>query len=274
VINDMVNRAGSSFIFRAQEETGASPVQIARAYTLVREVFRLDDLWAAIEAQDNKLPTDVQSMLYLEGRRLLDRSTRWVLQSRQASIDVAAEVHHFQAGLDALAPRVPEFLVGTEQDRLRTRVAEFTARGVPDDLALRTAALLDSFSLLDVVEIAASEKRPADEVAAIYFSISERIEVDQMLTRITALPRGDRWTALARSALRYDLYAALAGLTTNVLTSTSSSEPAQSRIEAWEKANHEGVTRAQSTLEEIAATDNFDLATLSVALRTIRTLLR
>jgi glutamate dehydrogenase len=274
VINDMVNRAGTTFVFRAQEETGASPLQIARAYTLVREVFRLDDLWATIEAQDNKLPTDVQTLLYLEGRRLLDRSTRWVLQSRQASIDVAAEVHHFQAGLDALVPRVPEFLVGTEQDRLRTRVTEFTKRRVPDDLALRTAGLLDSFSLLDVVEIAAAEKRPADEVATIYFAISERIEVDQMLTRITALARGDRWTALARSALRYDLYAALAGLTTNVLTSTPSSESATARIEAWEEANREGVTRAQSTLEEIAATDNYDLATLSVALRTIRTLLR
>jgi glutamate dehydrogenase len=145
---------------------------------------------------------------------------------------------------------------------------------VPEDLALRAAGLLDSFSLLDIVEIAAAEKRPAGEVAAIYFAISERIEVDQMLTRITDLPRGDRWTALARSALRYDLYAALARLTTNVLTSTSSSELAQVRIEAWEEANHEGVTRARSTLEEIAATDNFDLATLSVALRTIRTLLR
>src|SRR5476649_624143 len=111
-------------------------------------------------------------------------------------------------------------------------------------------------------------------MATIYFAISERIEVDQMLTRITALARGDRWTALARSALRYDLYAALAGLTTNVLTSTLSSEPAMARIEAWEDANREGVTRAQSTLEEIVATDKFDLATLSVALRTIRTLLR
>jgi glutamate dehydrogenase len=274
VVNDMVNRAGTSFVFRAQEETGASPLQIARAYTLVREVFRLDDLWAEIEAQDNKLPTNVQTMLYLEGRRLLDRSTRWVLQSRQASIDVAAEVHHFQAGLDAMVPRVPEFLVGKEHDRLRNRVAEFTSRGVPDDLAVRAAGLLDSFSLLDVVEIAAAVKRPVDEVASIYFALSERIEVDQMLTRITALPRGDRWTALARSALRYDLYAALAGLTTNVLTSTPSTEPPQQRIEAWEEASHEGVTRARSTLEEIAATDNFDLATLSVALRTIRTLLR
>jgi glutamate dehydrogenase len=111
-------------------------------------------------------------------------------------------------------------------------------------------------------------------VAGVYFAISERIEVDRMLTRITGLPRDDRWSALARSALRYDLYAALAGLTQNVLTSTSSTEPPKERIDAWEQQNAEGVARAEATLEEIVGLDTFDLATLSVALRTIRTLLR
>jgi glutamate dehydrogenase len=158
------------------------------------------------------------------------------------------KVHHFQAGLDGLLPRVPEFLVGAEQRRParpggrvhRARRAPRIWRCARQDCSTRSRCSTSSRSR-------AAEKRPAGEVAAIYFAISERIEVDQMLTRITDLPRGDRWTALARSALRYDLYAALAGLTTNVLTSTSSSEPAQVRIEAWEEANHEGVTRARST---------------------------
>jgi glutamate dehydrogenase len=154
------------------------------------------------------------------------------------------------------------------------RAAEFAGLGVPDALANRAAGLLDTFSLLDVVEIATAEKLPADEVAAVYFAISERIEVDRMLTRITLLPRDDRWTALARSALRYDLYAALAGLTSNVLTSTSSDADPLARIVAWEQANSEGVARAQATLGEIISSETFDLATLSVALRTIRTLLR
>jgi glutamate dehydrogenase len=154
------------------------------------------------------------------------------------------------------------------------RAAEFAGLGVPDDLALRAATLLDTFSLLDVVEIATAEKLPAEEVAAVYFAVSERIEVDRMLTRITGLPRDDRWTALARSALRYDLYAALAGLTSNVLTSTSSNGDPRARIAAWEEANREGVTRCQSTLNEIISSESYDLATLSVALRTIRTLLR
>jgi glutamate dehydrogenase len=274
VSNDLVNRGGMTFVFRLQEETGASHVEAVRAYTVVREVFRLGDFWDAIEALDNQLPTSVQSMLYLEARRLLDRSTRWLVQQRRASIDVAAEVEHFRAALDELVPQVPTLLVGTERERLLLRSAEFTGLGVPDALAERAAALLDTFSLLDVVEIAAAEKVPVAEVAGVYFAISERIEVDRMLTRITGLPRDDRWSALARSALRYDLYAALAGLTQNVLTSTSSTDSPKERIDAWEQQNAEGVTRAEATLAEIVSLDTFDLATLSVALRTIRTLLR
>jgi glutamate dehydrogenase len=274
VSNDLVNRGGMTFVFRLQEETGASHVEAVRGYTVVREVFRLGDYWDAIEALDNQIPTSVQSMLYLEARRLLDRSTRWLVQQRRASIDIAAEVEHFRAALDELVPQVPTFLVGTERERLLQRSAEFSGLGVPDDLAERAAALLDTFSLLDVVEIAAAEKVPVAEVAGVYFTISERIEVDRMLTRITGLPRDDRWSALARSALRYDLYAALAGLTQNVLTSTSSTDPPKERIDAWEQQNAEGVARAEATLAEIVGLDTFDLATLSVALRTIRTLLR
>jgi glutamate dehydrogenase len=94
-----------------------------------------------------------------------------------------------------------------------------------------------------------------------------------MLGWITDLPRGDRWQALARSALRYDLYAAIAGLTRNVLATTPPGD-ARERIAAWERANSEGLARARGTLEEIVAGETFDLATMSVALRTIRTLLR
>ena len=154
------------------------------------------------------------------------------------------------------------------------RAAELESTGVPSDLALQTAGLLDGFSLLDVVEIAVSEKRPALEVASVYFALSEHFEVDKLLSRITALPRADRWSALARSSLRYDLYAALGGLTSNVLRSSAPSDDPAQRIAQWEDQNAEGLSRARGTLDEIVTSEKFDLATMSVALRTIRTLLR
>ena len=46
------------------------------------------------------------------------------------------------------------------------------------------------------------------------------------------------------------------------------------RIEVWEAQQAEGLARATATLDEIGTLENFDLATLSVALRTIRTLVQ
>ncbi|CAB4851045.1 unannotated protein [freshwater metagenome] len=104
--------------------------------------------------------------------------------------------------------------------------------------------------------------------------LSERYDVDRMLTRITQLSREDRWSALARAALRSDLYAALVDLTRTVIESTPGLPDPLGRVLTWEGNQAEGLARARATLDEIAALEQFDLATLSVALRTIRTLVR
>jgi len=46
------------------------------------------------------------------------------------------------------------------------------------------------------------------------------------------------------------------------------------RVLEWEEQQAEGLARARATLDEIAALEQFDLATLSVALRTLRTLVQ
>ena len=97
--------------------------------------------------------------------------------------------------------------------------------------------------------------------------------MDALLTRITGLTRADRWQALARGALRYDLYAALQELTVAVLTGTPTG-PARSRIERWEADNAAVVERALRTLGEIVRLEHVDIAAVSVALRTLRSVVR
>ncbi len=271
VVNDLVNRGGITFSFRASEETGATPVEIARAYSVIREVFGLEFFWARVEALDTLVPTAAQTALYLEARRLLDRATRWLLQARRSAVDVRAEIERF-APVAALIPLVPSFLRGAELDRLERRQVDFEALGAPADLARDAAEMLDAFSLMEVVEIAIATGELAETVGQIYFALSERFDVDRMLTRITMLPRDDRWSALARMALRYDLYAALAALTRSVQAAAPAETDPDVRIAAWEGQNSEGLARARGTLTEIGHAETFDLATLSVALRTVRTL--
>ena len=132
--------------------------------------------------------------------------------------------------------------------------------------------MLEVFTLLDIVQVAERAQQSAEELLPLYFGLSERYDVDYLLRRITALPRGDRWTALARQALRTDLYGALAGLALSVARASSPGDPTERRIEMWEERNREGLARARATLNEIAATETGDLATLSVALRVLRNL--
>ena len=69
--NSLVNRMGPTFVPRAQEDTGAEPAQIARAYTAAREIFAMRELWEQIEALDNKVPAKLQYEMVFQTSRLL-----------------------------------------------------------------------------------------------------------------------------------------------------------------------------------------------------------
>ncbi len=272
IVNDLVNHAGITFAFRAEDETGAGTAEVVRAYTVAREVFALRDYWTEIEQLDARLPTKVQVALHVEGRRMVDRVVRWLLQGRR-SVDVSAELQRFGQPIAELLPIVPDLVRGAERVALFAVEAEFRAQGVPPELAIHSARLLHAFHLLHVVELATTLDQPAAEVAELHYALSALFDVDTLLTRITLLPRADRWQALARSALRDDLYAALAGLTGDVLRSTPAG-PVAARLAAWERANAQVLARSRTRLKEIAAGETFDLATVSVAVRSLRSVLR
>ena len=272
VVNQLINDGGITVVFRACEETGTTPLEAVRAAAAVTAIFDLPSFWNRVDALDNVVPTAAQDALFLESRRLLDRAMRWFLQTRGAGIDVTTEVERFRPSVEQLAPLVPDALIGIERERMDSLAASLMSRGAPRDLAVQAAAMLDVFALLDIVQIAERTGQPAAEIMPLYFALSERYDVDQLLNRITALPRGDRWTALARQALRTDLYAALAGLTRTIAESTPQGAEPRERMSSWESRYSQGLARAQSTLDQIAAHETGDLATLSVALRVLRNL--
>nr|WP_308167269.1 NAD-glutamate dehydrogenase [Catellatospora tritici] len=273
LVNETVNRGGTTFVHRAVEETGASVAEVLRAFEVVWEVFELPKLWAAVEATDNLIPTAAQTEVYLKARRLMDRAVRWLIQNRRSPLDVPAEIARFKPGITALMPRLSSLFLGAEHEAMKAHETELVALGAPVELAEWGARTLYSFGLLDVVEVAAETGRDLEEVAGVYFALSERFRVDDLLTKISQLPRDDRWQTLARMALRYDLYAALAALTKEVLAATPADAAPQDRVQHWEQANATATAQARKSIAELDEV-KVDLAPLSVLLRQIRTLVR
>ncbi len=271
VVNDMVDRSGITFVFRINEETGASVPDTTAAWLVARAVFDMPGFWAHVEALDGKVDSTVQILLSLEARKLTERATRWLLHSRRASFDIQETVDFLAGGVLTVAAGIPKLLTGRDLAGFEERRDSFTSRGVPGELAERVAAMVPAYSAFDIVDTAAEIGRSVEETSEVYFDLADRLQITRLRDRITALPRDERWNTMARAALRDDLYDAHAALAKDVLMVTGPGNP-EERLAAWTDRNDSAVRRATQTLTEIWESDAFTVATLSVAVRAIRTL--
>ncbi|GLW93783.1 NAD-glutamate dehydrogenase [Actinokineospora globicatena] len=282
LVNEVVDGAGISYAFRLAEEMSASATDAVRAFAVATRVYDLRSLWAEIHALDNAVSTEVTDAMVLESRRLLDRASRWLLSNRPQPLAVGAEISRFHRVVGELAPKVHDLLRGRAREEADADAARMVAAGVPEALAKRVSGLLDEYGLLDITEVSELAERDAGlesersplETAQLYYALSDHLNVDQMLTSVSALERGNRWHALARLALRDDLYSSLRAITLDVLRQSDPGEAAEDKIAIWERANASRLSRSRSALEEIHASGRLDLATLSVAARQVRSMVR
>src|SRR5450432_2232917 len=272
--NTLVNVSGSTFVFRLTSETAASTADIVRAHTAARLSFDVDPTWHQIEALDEVIASAAQVDMLLGLRQLLDRATRWFWANRRPPIDVPATVAQGASAIAEVLQTLPNVLRGGDADDFVASRAALVDEGVPAELAGRVVALRYGLATLSVVDIAARTGiRPA-QVAEVHFALGDTLGLARIGRLIAALPRDSRWHTLARAAARDDLEATHAELTADVLAATDAGAPVDTRIEQWKSANTAALARAAALLDDIAASDSADLATLSVALREVRALAR
>ncbi|MFE7134986.1 NAD-glutamate dehydrogenase [Streptomyces sp. NPDC057638] len=274
LVNDTVNTGGSTFLHRLREETGASIEEVVRAQTAAREIFGLSAVWDAVEELDNTVAAEVQTRIRLHSRRLVERGTRWLLGNRPQPLELAETIDFFADRVEQVWSELPKMLRGADQEWYQGILAELTGAGVPEELAARVAGFSSAFPTLDIVAIADRMKKEPIAVAEVYYDLADRLRITQLMDRIIELPRADRWQSMARAAIREDLYAAHAMLTADVLSVGNGASTPEERFTTWEGQYSSILGRARTTLEEIQGSDTFDLANLSVAMRTMRQLLR
>ncbi|MEV8096804.1 NAD-glutamate dehydrogenase [Kitasatospora sp. NPDC085879] len=274
IVNDTINRGGCTFAFRLREETGATMEEIARTHAAARAVFGLEQLWDEVEGLDNKVAARVQIKMRLHVRRLVERATRWMLNNRRQPLDIAGTIEFFHDRVNQVWESLPKPLRGEDLTWFEAVYEELSGAGVPDELANRIAGLSSAFPTLDIVGVADRSEADVMEVAELYYDLADRLQITHLLDRIIELPRTDRWSSMARAAIREDLFAAHSALTADVLACGPAGSSPEDRYKAWAELNGTLLSRAKTTLDDIRGSDNYELSSLSVAMRVIRTLLR
>ncbi len=274
VANEVVNIGGITYIFRAMEETGASEVQIAKVFCALREIYGFDKQFAMINEQPAGTDLDHWGQQHHDLRRLLDRATRWFINHVDEQLLVEEAVNRFGPTVASLRGQLPTLLRGVDQERFQQWRAEALEKGVSEQLAETWATQFESYALLDIAGYVTRSELEARLVAETYYALFARFDVDNLLNRITSLPRADRWQALARGAMRDDLYTTIIDITANVLEIGADVADIDERVAQWEEANATNLERAESMFAEVNSLARDDMASLSVALRLLRSVVR
>ncbi|VXC89653.1 NAD-specific glutamate dehydrogenase [Pseudomonas sp. 9AZ] len=267
IANDLVNHMGITFVQRLRESTGMSAANVAGAYVIVRDLFRLPHWWKQIEALDYQVPAELQLQLMDELMRLGRRATRWFLRSRRNELDAARDVAHFAPRIEALVGRLDELLEGPAREQWLARFQGYVEAGVPEELARVVAGTSHLYTLLPIIEASDVTGQEPARVAAAYFAIGGSLELSWYLQQITSLPVENNWQALAREAFRDDLDWQQRAITVSVLQMAEGPADIEERVGVWLDQHRRLVDRWKVMLGELRAATNTDYAMYAVANR-------
>jgi glutamate dehydrogenase len=275
VVNSLVNRCGPTFVRNMAGRTGAPAAAIARAFAVVRDAWKLRDLWGDIEALDPALKAEAQIRMLVASQRFLTRTVQWALRRLPQPIDAMAATAELAASVAALGDLPAELIGEAESAALAERAAAFEAMGAPTGVARRAAALETLAAAGDLMLAARANGVSIEAAARLYFRLGERLSLARLAIAAQKLPREGQWPAQAALAVQDELTTLHADLLTSALGAAGqeTAGDAEAAIARWGEPRRLALDRVDRLMkEELAAAGALDLAMLSVATAELRTL--
>ncbi|HCL10673.1 MAG TPA: NAD-glutamate dehydrogenase, partial [Alteromonas sp.] len=265
--NNMVNDMGANFVYRMQEETGADIVEITNAYSIVKGVFSIGQLWQDIEGLDNKVDAKVQLAMLESARRLMRRGTRWYIRHGDNCNDIQQCIEKYQPAVNDLCENLSNYLVKQEISQLEKATQNWMEKGVPQDIAARVAAFSNLFSALDLTQVVEQGSHSIDVVGRLYYQLGSTLELHWFLEQINNQPVGNHWQALARASYREELDWQQRSIVATLLAGSSKSKDADAILDNWMQNNEALLKRWYHMMSEFKTSSSHDFAKFSVALR-------
>jgi glutamate dehydrogenase len=275
VVNSLVNRCGPTFVRNVAQRTGAPAAAIARAFAVVRDAWKLRDLWADIEALDQSLKAEAQTRMLVASQRFLVRTVQWTLRRLPQPLDTMAATEQLGAAVAALGDLTADLIGPSESAALAERAATFEAMGAPAAIARRAAALETLAAAGDLMQAARANGCSIGDAARLYFRLGERLSFATLATAAQNLPRDGQWPAQAALALQDDLAGLQADLLASALRAAGPGGAADpdAVLARWTEQRKLALDRADRILkEDLPTAGTLDLAMLSVATTELRSL--
>ena len=256
---------------RVERDTGWSRELIARAWLVAS---RLADHRALVAqmAEQSSMNARVAYRWILGLARVLERTTRWVLQNVEPEVSPAQIVDENLEGLAMLRESFGEFVTGEERTLFEARVREIQDVGAEATFSRRLITLRFLDQLLEILGIARETESDVVGTAHAYYRASELFDVPWLRRCTFAAAGDDQWEHRAAQVLSEDLSRAHRRVVVGVMSEADGPESVAAATERVLKARARDVERFRDIVSEMKTEGSVGLAAVSVAIRELSAL--
>jgi glutamate dehydrogenase len=265
--NIIINEMGFTFVYRLQDETGASVAAVVRAYMIARTIFKIEEIWGRIQKLDNKIFTKYQIDMMMYYIRLVRRTTRWLLRSQRGELDIATSVAFYAPGVERLKKAIPQVFAEENKKRHQSILDKYLELGIDKSLAKELALTRPLFSALDIIEVAKELDMTIEKVAEVYFGVGEYLNLSWIRSKVIIHTTENHWESLSREALRDDLDWQQRQLTLGIIRFGENCTNIISSLESWSSAHKALIERWKYMLADLRSTSVLNYTMFFVAIR-------
>lgn len=272
ISNLMLSEMTFSFVYRVQDETGASIEDIVRSYMIAREIMDMDEVWEKIDSLDNVVSSAEQMNIMIVYMRLLRRFVRWFLRFSSAGLDIASMIEKYSKDISQLRKEFINCVDGSVKDYYTQNYNDYIELGLPEDSAHLFATDKCLLPALDIAEISHKSKIDILNTAKAYFSIGEFLSLDWIRTQIIIHKTENHWESLSRESLRDDFDWHQRQLTLSILSTKRAVEDFDLHIKSWSENNLSKINRWNSILANLKSSSVLTFTMFFVVIRELLTL--
>lgn len=243
IADDLINHVGPGLIYQLDERLGVPTPTVAAAYTVVRHLFRVDEMWR--EALEQTAGGVGQRTVALHSvQHFIEHTAGRLLRRHSGNLDIGTTIEDYRRHVDTLHHHRHDF--DDRWPRLR-----------PDSFDLsRTATRMG-------VDITV--------VAGVFLAIDDQLDLDWIERGLRAHTTSTWWDAMGASAIRDQFADTHHELTATVLSLAADPEEA---LRVWRHGAATALARFDQMRAELGRDSVIDVARGAAVLAELALLLR
>ena len=265
ITNDLVDLMGAAFVSRLMRDTGRSGEDVVRAWLVASRLADHRALLGQMSQQSTSVNARVSYRWLLGLARVLERTTRWVLQNVEPDESSASIVEQNLSGLASLRENFGDFVRGEERTLFEARVREIQELGADEGFSRRLITLRFLDQLLEVLDVAREVGQDPLSTAHAFYQASDALEIPWLRRCTFAAAGDDQWEVRAAQVLSDDLSSAHRKVTAGMLRRYDPEDGAsKDYVSSLKRRDFD---RFRDIIEELKAEESIGLAAASVAAR-------